>query len=178
MALRRSQCQCLRRISASLCKLKYQHDGTHGLSRASGTRAHCTTSAPLDAPSPRTPPQGVIVVVVVVLVEVVGEGRSSLCHKCIPSTGDANCSLRASCESLCESDSDISRSRGLGPRERSVPRSKKKKRNTVESCTSACNREMILAFSRDKEQRHGPVFRLFRHDVTLREAEVSQTIRS
>jgi len=41
------------------------------LSLASGARAHCTTVAPLDAPSPE-PLRSVIVVVVVVLVGVVG----------------------------------------------------------------------------------------------------------
>lgn len=123
LALRWSQCQCLRRISASLGELKYQHDDTTR-SLSPWERGPAVRPPPLWTRPPLEPLH--TIVVRVSCSSELSEGRSSLCHKCIPSTGDANCSLRASCESLCESDSDIFPERGLGPRERSVSRSEKK----------------------------------------------------
>jgi len=167
MTLRWSQCQCLRRISASLCQQKYQHNDI-GLSSTSWTWA--LYNHPFGcAISPE--PLRVIVIVVVVFVGVVGgsefivpQVHSEYRRRQLLVTSQLRIALWKRQWHFPE--------RGLGPRERSVPRSEKKRRRIVYIC------EMILTFSRDKEQRHGPAFRLFRHDASLREAEASHTIRN
>lgn len=93
--------------------LKYQHDDTTpSLSLASGTRAH-TTSASLNVPFPQ-------------LLRRRDRCRSRRDRRCqrvgvhcatsafrVSATPIARYEPGTSCESLCESDSDISRSEGL-----------------------------------------------------------------